>query len=140
MPLRRKFFIFALLAMTSLVGILGALYFAKMTTDNGSKNLLITVIINYNFLKEEHNEDNYTLSLPDGSTAFDAFSAVANLTVVTYPFGVYIKGVNGYMEHLPYHYWAFYYYDHSSHNWVYSEVGVSNYYLRNDDYVKLQYI
>lgn len=98
----------------------------------------VTIIINYNNLRYP-SEETYNLTVLDGSTALNCFSRVAELDLVNYSFGVYIRGVNGYYEHLPEHYWAFYYYDFNTSSWVYSNVGVSNYFITHDDKLKLEY-
>ncbi|MHA1686227.1 MAG: hypothetical protein ACTSYD_07420 [Candidatus Heimdallarchaeaceae archaeon] len=99
----------------------------------------VTVIINYDSLRDPP-EEIHNLTILDGSTALGCFSQIAQLDLVNYSFGVYIRGVNGYYESLPEHYWAFYYYDFHTFKWVYSNVGVSNYFITHDDKLKLEYV
>lgn len=116
-----------------------ALTYYLIYTSNSSSNSDINVIvfISYGTLKED-NQEEYNLTLTEGKSALYAFSQVANLELINYTFGVYVVGVNGYMEQFP-DYWSFYYHDYSSGFWVYSEIGVDNYYLEDGNKIKLEY-
>jgi len=134
----KKVFALILVIVIVLISVLGSLYYIKQKNENAPHKIIVIVIINYDGLKQP-NEERHNKTLMSGSTALEAFASVAELELVNYSFGVYIKGVNGYEEQLPACYWAFYYYDHQKGEWIYSEVGVSNYYLKNNDWIKLQY-
>ncbi len=130
---------FLVIGVLLLAIISSALTYYIIYTSNPSSNgdISVTVIINYGTLIED-NQEEHNLTLTEGITALYAFSQVANLELVNYAFGVYVVGVNGYMEQFP-DYWSFYYYDSSSELWVYSEVGVDNYYLEDGNKIKLEY-
>jgi len=89
-------------------------------------------------LKTTNNHEEYNVTIKGGTSSLVAFSLVADLELTNFSFGSYVKGVNGYSEVLP-DYWAFYYYDYLIDDWQYSPYGISNYYLEEDDRIKLQY-
>ncbi len=97
----------------------------------------VGVIIDYNVIPEKENEY-YNLTIKNGLSALDVFEKVANLTVKHYAFGVYVEGVNGYMEDLPNFYWAFYY-KQENEQWSYSSIGLGQYYVKQHDIIKLRY-
>jgi hypothetical protein len=71
-------------------------------------NIVITAIIDYGSLRiDNYEEHNVTIS--NGSTALQVFMKIADLDIVNYTFGSYIRGVNGYKEQLP-NYWSFHYF------------------------------
>ncbi|UJG40136.1 MAG: DUF4430 domain-containing protein [Candidatus Heimdallarchaeum aukensis] len=134
----RLFFAFiGFVLIASIIG--GTVYYFKFLniSNQSEQEIQCQVIIEYGTLNNNTIEE-YNITIKDGSTAFDAFSEVASLDVVQYPFGVYIRAVNGFEEQPP-NYWAFYYFDSENLAWIYSEVGVSNYYLSDGDKVKLSY-
>ena len=132
--------IFLVMGVLLLAILTSALTYYFIYTSNPSSNgdISVTVFINYGTLKENSLEE-YNLTLTEGRSALSAFSQVANLELVNYTFGVYVVGVNGYMEQFPDYYWSFYYHDSSSELWVYSEIGVDNYYLEDGNKIKLEY-
>ena len=137
--MRKSKIIFLVIGVLILAIVGSALtYYFNYTSNNSSNNdINVTVFINYGTLKEV-NQEEHNLNLTEGKPALYAFSQVANLELVNYTFGVYVVGVNGYMEQFP-DYWSFYYYDSSSELWVYSEMGVDNYYLEDGNRIKLEY-
>ncbi|MHA1201619.1 MAG: hypothetical protein ACTSQ4_03760 [Candidatus Heimdallarchaeaceae archaeon] len=112
-------------------------YFIYTSNSSSNGDIDVIVFINYGTLKE-NNQEEYNVTLLGDKSALYAFSQVANLELVNYTFGVYVVGVNGYVEQFPY-YWSFYYHDSSSGLWVYSEIGVDNYYLEDGNKIKLEY-
>ncbi|MCK4971799.1 MAG: hypothetical protein KAS52_00625 [Candidatus Heimdallarchaeota archaeon] len=112
-------------------------YFIYTSNPSSNGDIGVTVFINYGTLKED-NQEEYNLTLTEGRSALSAFSQVADLELINYTFGVYVVGVNGYKEQFP-DYWSFYYHDSSSELWVYSEIGVDNYYLEDGNKIKLEY-
>ncbi len=136
----RVIFIFIGLLLITLLGEGSYLYFHQMILSKEpyeNSTIFCYVTINYGVLNNNSIE-NYNVTMKPGDTAYDAFNSVVDLDVKYYPFGIYIKGVNGYEEKPP-GYWAFYYYNSSSDKWIYSEVGVSSYFLHDGDSVKLSY-
>ncbi|MHA1304037.1 MAG: hypothetical protein ACTSPI_10090 [Candidatus Heimdallarchaeaceae archaeon] len=120
------------------LGVSTYFYFQQKANNNETHDqITCIVIIEYGSLKEYDREE-YNITVPEGSTAYDAFSEVAELDVIKYSFGVYIRAVNGYEEQLP-NYWAFYYYSMEDGKWIYSELGVSAYYLSEGEMIKLSY-
>ncbi len=131
--------VFLVVGVFLLTIVTSALTYYFIYTSNSSSvgDITVTVFINYGTLKED-NQEEYNVTLPGGKSALSAFSQVANLELVNYTFGVYVVGVNGYEEQFP-DYWSFYYHDSSSGLWVYSEIGVDNYYLEDGNKIKLEY-
>ncbi len=131
--------VFLIMSVLLLAIMTSGLTYYLIYTSNSSSNgdISVTVFINYGTLKED-NQEEYNVTLPGGKSALSAFSQVANLELVNYTFGVYVVGVNGYEEQFP-DYWSFYYHDSSSGLWVYSEIGVDNYYLEDGNKIKLEY-
>ncbi|MCG3215187.1 MAG: hypothetical protein KAS63_00575 [Candidatus Heimdallarchaeota archaeon] len=130
------FLIIGIIISTTLFTTL-AFYIKNNRISPNNKEITVLAIINYGTLIPE-NQEEYSVSISNGSTALEVFAKVADLDLLNYSFGVYIRGVNGYTEQSP-HYWAFYYYNHDSQMWVYSEVGVHGYYTVQNDRIKLQY-
>lgn len=112
-------------------------YLRNYKPNSNGVDITILTIINYGSLKQNNIEE-YNVSIASGSTALQAFSKVAELDLLNYSFGVYIKGVNGYIEQGS-NYWAFYYFNNEEQLWVYSEFGVSNFLVESSDKIKLQY-
>jgi len=137
---KRSKIIFIVLALLLIVflSVILSFHISNIVRNQSDKEVEILVIIDFGALKETDNYLEYYVNVTEGSSAFDAFTLVANLTITNYPFGVYIRGVNGYMEELP-NFWIFYYYDLELKEWVYSAVGVSHYYLYEGYKIKLQY-
>ncbi|RLG14482.1 hypothetical protein DRN69_04190 [Candidatus Pacearchaeota archaeon] len=132
------FFAFiGLILVSTLIG--GSIYYFKFlnVSNQSEQEIQCQITIEYGTLNN-YTIENYTISIKEGSSAFDAFSEVASLDVIQYPFGVYIRAVNGFEEQAP-NYWAFYYFNSKNLSWTYSEVGVSNYYLSDGDKIKLSY-
>lgn len=140
--LRRFKFIIILLGIITIAIIVSSLVaFIILRNHKGvpSNIFSVTLIINYDNLRAPE-EDIFYLNVSDGTSALVAFSRVAELDIVNYSFGCYVRGVNGYYEDLPDHYWAFYYFDFASLSWVYSNLGLSNYFITHEDMLKLQYL
>ncbi len=137
--MRKSKIVFLVIGVLLLTIVTSALtyYFIYTSNDSSNNDINVTVFINYGTLKEVNQEEHH-LNLTEGKSALYAFSQVANLELVNYTFGVYVVGVNGYMEQFP-DYWSFYYYDSSSELWVYSEIGVDNYCLEDGNRIKLEY-
>ena len=137
--MRRSKIFFLLIAIVISAGMSTALvvYLKNYRPNSTGQNITVMTIINYGSLKQDNLEE-YNVSIASGSTALQVFSMVAELDLLNYSFGVYIKGVNGYTEQGS-NYWAFYYFNHEEQLWVYSELGVSNYLVEPGDRVKLQY-
>lgn len=138
--MKRTEYIFLSLSIILLV-VLGCglgFYIIKQTKPQYVEgNIVITAIIDYGSLRIDNYEE-YNVSLSNGSTALQVFMKIADLDIVNYTFGSYIRGVNGYKEQLP-NYWAFHYFKQVSQAWYYSEVGVSAYYVQNGGKIKLAY-
>jgi len=137
--MKKSKIVFLIIGVLLLAIVTSALPYYFIYTSNSSSNgdINVTVFINYGTLKED-NQEEYNLTLTEGKSALYAFSQVANLELINYTFGVYVVGVNGYKEQFP-DYWSFYYHDSSSGLWIYSEIGVDNYYLEDGNKVKLEY-
>ncbi|MCK5304102.1 MAG: hypothetical protein KAJ72_02560 [Candidatus Heimdallarchaeota archaeon] len=137
--MKKSKIVFLVMGVLILAILASSLTYYFIYTSNSSSNgdISVTVFINYGTLKEDSMEE-YNLTLTEGRSALFAFSQVANLELVNYTFGVYVVGVNGYREQFP-DYWSFYYHDSSSELWVYSEIGVNNYYLEDGNKIKLEY-
>jgi len=131
--------IFSFLGVIMLAALISGLTIYYKFSSDGQKDedINVTVIINYGTLLIE-NEESHNVTTKNGTSALEVFLQVAELELTNYSLGVYIRGVNGYSEQLP-DYWAFYYYDYESLAWVYSEVGVNNFYTEAEDKIKLQY-
>ena len=131
--------VFLVLGVLLLAIVTSALTYYFIYTSNSSSNgeINVTVLIDYGTLRAD-NQEEYNLTLTEGKSALYAFLQVANLELVNYTFGVYIAGVNGYLEQFP-DYWSFHYYDSSSGLWIYSEIGVDNYSLEDGNKIKLEY-
>lgn len=112
-------------------------YLRNYQPNSNGEEITVVTIINYGSLKQDNFEE-YNVSITSGSTALQVFSIVAELDLLNYSFGVYIKGVNGYAEQGS-NYWSFYYFNHEEQLWVYSELGVSNYLVEQGEKIKLQY-
>ena len=131
------FLALAILLITFL-GVILSFYIRDKNREVVNIEVEILVVIDFGTLKPYDNYNEYYVNVTEGTAAIDAFEVVANLTVTNYPFGAYIKGVDGYMEDLP-DFWMFYYYDLELVDWMYSSVGVSHYYLYEGYKIKLQY-
>jgi hypothetical protein len=107
------------------------------TNTQDGQEVIVTAIINYGSLKPETQEE-YNVTFETGSTALQVFMSVAELDLLNYSFGVYIRSVNGYTEQLP-NYWGFYYFDYNAQSWAYSAVGVDQYRIEDDSKIKLEY-
>ncbi len=114
------------------------LYIQNRMVIESDKEVEILAVINFGTLKATENLEEHYINVTEGSSALEAFSLVAELTIVNFPFGAYIQGVDGYLEEGA-DFWFFYYYDNGLEEWVYSSVGVSHYYLHEGDRIKLQY-
>jgi len=138
--LKRSKIIFLTIAIIILTIISVALsfYIKNAKPNENGDEITVLVIINYGSLKTTDNHEEYNVTIKEGSSALVAFSLVADLELTNFSFGSYVKGVNGYAEVLP-DYWAFYCYDYLIADWQYSPYGISNYYLEEDDRIKLQY-
>jgi len=112
-------------------------YLKNYRQNSNGEEITVVTIIDYGSLKQDNLEE-YNVSVISGSTALQVFSRIAELNLLNYSFGVYIKGVNGYIEQGS-NYWAFYYFNHEEQIWVYSEIGVSNYLVEQGEKIKLQY-
>ena len=137
--MKKSKMVFLVIGVILLALVTSALTYYIIYTSNPSSNgdINVTVFINYGTLKEDNLEE-HNLNLTEGRSALYAFTQVANLELVNYTFGVYVVGVNGYTEQFP-NYWSFYYYDSSTEFWVYSQIGVDNYYLEDGNKIKLEY-
>lgn len=138
--MKRSKIIFLTIAIIILTIISIALSFYIKNTkpnENGGE-ITVLAIIDYGSLKTTNNHEEYNVTVKGGASSLVAFSLVADLELTNFSFGSYVKGVNGYTEVLP-DYWAFYYYDYLIDDWQYSPYGISNYYLEEDDRIKLQY-
>jgi hypothetical protein len=113
-------------------------YIQNQLKNESDAEIEVLIVIDFGTLNPSENYTEQYVNVTEGTSALEAFSLVANLTVTNYPFGAYIKGVDGYMESLP-DFWIFYYYDIELDDWMYSSVGVSHYYLQEWDKIKLQY-
>ena len=126
--------IFLIIILSAILSI----YIHNQIINETDKEIEILVIIDFGSLKESEKHEEHYVSVTEGTSALEAFNLVAELSVLNYPFGAYIKGVNGYLEELP-NFWAFYYYEQNLEEWIYSSVGVSHFYLHEGDRIKLQY-
>lgn len=137
--MRKSKIIFLLIAIIISAGMSTALviYLKDYGPNSNGGDITVVTIINYGSLKQDNVEE-YNVSIPSGSTALYVFSKVVELDLLNYSFGVYIKGVNGYMEQGS-SYWAFYYFNHEEQLWIYSELGISNYLVESGERIKLQY-
>ena len=108
-----------------------------VTNIQTGEEVVVTAVINYGSFKpgieEEHN-----VTIQTGSTALQVFTSIAELDLLNYSFGAYIRGVNGYTEQLP-NYWGFYYFDFSTKSWAYAAVGVDQYRIEGESSIKLEY-
>ncbi len=138
--MKRSKIIFLLVGvlLIALLSVSLSFYIINQSKNESDKEIEILVVIDFGTLKEFDNHTQQYVNVTEGTAAIDAFSLVANLTIIPYPFGAYIKGVDGYMENLP-DFWEFYYYDLEIEDWFYSYVGVSHFYLQEGDRIKLQY-
>ena len=121
--------------MVLTVGLTFYLRYVNNNQDGGE--ILVTALINYGSLKPL-SEEEYIVTIQNGSTALQVFTSIADLDLQNFTFGSYIKGVNGYTEQLP-NYWGFYYFDFDSQTWKYSPVGVDQYRVINGSKIKLEY-
>ena len=122
-----------IIALTSTL----TLYIIKNTNTDDDNIVNVLAIINYGSLREP-NTDEFNVTIQKGSSALEVFSKIAQLDLINYSFGVFIQGVNNYTEQDG-DYWSFHYYDQITESWVYSEIGVSNYYVEDGDQIKLEY-
>ena len=131
--------VFLLIAIVITAGISSALavYLKNYRANSNGEEITVVTIIDYGTLKQDNLEE-YNVSVISGSSALQVFSMVAELNLLNYSFGVYIKGVNGYAEQGS-SYWAFYSFNQEEQQWVYSELGVSNYFVKQGAKIKLQY-
>ena len=138
--MKRSKVIFLSLAIILIISLSVALSFYIRSRKNitGDSEVEVQVIIDFGTLKSTNNHVEQYVNVTEGTSALDVFSLIAELTVVNYPFGAYVKGVDGYMESLP-DFWGFYYYNYDNKEWAYSAVGVSNYYVEAGDRIKLHY-
>ena len=137
--MKRSKILFLLIAIIISAGVSTALvvYLKDYRPSSNGGDITVVAIINYGSLKQDNIEE-YNVSIASGSTALQVFSEVVELDLLNYTFGVYIKGVNGYIEQGS-NYWAFYYFNQEEQLWVYSELGVSNYLVEPGERIKLQY-
>ncbi len=138
--MKRSKIIFLAIAIIilTIISIALSFYIKNTKSNENGDEITVLVIINYGSLKTINNYEEYNVTIKEGSSSLVAFSLVADLELTNFSFGSYVKGVNGYSEVLP-DYWAFYYYDYLIDDWQYSPYGISNYYLEEDDRIKLQY-
>ena len=136
---RTKYFFLSLsIILLVVLGCGLGFYIVKQTKPQYVEgNIVITAIIDYGSLRIDNYEE-HNVTILNGSTALQVFMKIADLDIVNYTFGSYIRGVNGYKEQLP-NYWAFHYFKQVSQTWYYSEVGVSAYYVQNGGKIKLAY-
>ncbi|GEM_PF-355559 len=71
-----------------------------------------------------------------GETLFNATLKVADVEYDVYPFGVFIKSING-VENNPSEslYWMWWYWDHEAGRWVLGPIGCDKYVLSNNSIV-----
>lgn len=112
-------------------------YLIKTKPPSIEGDVTVLAIIHYGSLKAINVEE-YNVTVESGSSALKIFSQIATLETTNFSIGIYIRGVNGYLEDLPY-YWSFQYFDVNTKTWVYSEIGVDKYFVINGDKIKLQY-
>lgn len=137
--MKKSKIIFLFIGITLLILLSTALayYIINSTTTTDNDAIVVSAIINYGSLKEPNYEE-FNVTINQGSTALQVFSKIAQLDLVNYTFGVFIQGVNNFTEQDG-HYWSFHYYDSTTESWVYSEIGVSSYYVEDGDKIKLEY-
>lgn len=97
----------------------------------------VSIVIDYGKLKIPQ-EEVYNITVKSGTTAYDAFNEVVDLQTKNYSFGMFIEGVNGYVATPP-DYWAFYYRQYCDETWIYAEIGVTTYKIKDGDMLKLAY-
>ncbi|MHA1199183.1 MAG: hypothetical protein ACTSQF_07520 [Candidatus Heimdallarchaeaceae archaeon] len=138
--MKRSKLLFLILAVILIVSLslLLSFYIKFQNVNESDKQIEILVVIHFGSLKTEDNPEEYNINVTEGSSALEAFALVVELTLENHSFGVYIEGVEGYIEELP-DYWRFYYYDYDQENWVVSPVGVSHYYMQEGEKIKLHY-
>jgi hypothetical protein len=120
-----------------LLAVGAGFYIRYASNIQNDGDVIVTAIINYGSLKLDTQEE-YNVTIQSGSTALQVFASVAELDLLNYTFGAYVRGVNGYTEQLP-NYWGFYYYDFDTQSWAYSAVGVDQYRVEDEDRIKLEY-
>lgn len=108
-----------------------------VTNIQDGEDVIVTAIINYGSLKPGA-QDEYNVTIQTGSTALQVFASIAELDLLNYSFGAYIRGVNSYTEQLP-NYWGFYYFDFNTRSWIYSAIGVDQYQIEDESKIKLEY-
>lgn len=138
--MRRSKILFVIIGIIVLIllSVTLSFYIYNQSANENGKEVEVLVVIDFGSLKTSDNYTEKYVNVTEGISALDTFSLVVNLTVTYYPFGAYIKGVDGYLENLP-DFWMFYYYELELEEWMYSSVGVSNYFLEEGDRIKLQY-
>ena len=138
--MKRSKIIFLLigLILSATVSTTLSLYIRNNNISSNNEEITVLAIINYGSLKQD-NQEEYNVSISKGSTALQVFIKIAELDLVNYSIGVYVRGVNGYTEQLPNKYWTFYYFNHETLTWIYSEVGVNSFFVDKEDQIKLQY-
>lgn len=113
------------------------LYMRYTTDTTNDEDIIVIAIINYGSLNPEAQEE-HNVTTQKGSTALQVFANIAELDLLNFSFGVYVKGVNGYTEQSG-DYWAFYYFDFDTQSWVYSSFGVGQYKIESESKIKLEY-
>lgn len=108
-----------------------------MNNSQNGDEVIVTAVINYGSLNPSA-EETFNVTIKNGSTALQVFASIADLDLLNYSLGSYIRGVNGYTEQLP-DYWAFYYFDFDTQSWSYSAIGVNQYRITDGSKIKLEY-
>jgi hypothetical protein len=131
--------ILIVLGISSLVLLtVGLTFYLRYSANSqNGEEVDVIAIINYGSLKPDAQEE-HNITVQIGTTALQIFMSVAELDLLNYTFGVYIRGVNGYTEQLP-NYWGFYYFDMDTQSWLYSAVGVDQYRIEGESKIKLEY-
>ncbi|MCG3225798.1 MAG: hypothetical protein H7645_02685 [Candidatus Heimdallarchaeota archaeon] len=131
--------ILIILGISSLILLtIGITFYMKYATNvQNGEEVIVTAIIDYGSLKPGAEEE-YNVTIQTGHTALQVFTSIAELDLLNYSFGAYIRGVNGYSEQLP-NYWGFYYFDFNTRTWAYSAIGVDQYRIEGESKIKLEY-
>jgi len=97
--------------------------------------LLVNVLVSYgNGTKTWYNNT----ALPLGSTAFKAIQAIADVEYTESEFGAFVTSVNGVVGNTT-HFWLYWGWDAENSEWIFPNVGASQYILHREDTIAWTY-
>jgi uncharacterized membrane protein YeaQ/YmgE (transglycosylase-associated protein family) len=97
--------------------------------------LMVNILVSYgNGTKIWHNNT----ALPVGSTAFKAILAIADVEYTESEFGVFVTSINGVVGNST-HFWLYWGWDAENSEWIFPDVGSSQYILHRGDTIAWTY-